>query len=253
LELEQSVSQSDPQPPFMAQPQSQPGMTDLMEPRPDHGERATRAQAAAGQEGGHHRRRQRHRARGRHRLRARGCRRPDQLPPEEEEDAQQVRSEVEAAGRKALLVPGDISSADHCRSIIARAVEEFGRVDILVNNAAYQNTFNSIDELSDEEWEHTFAVNIHAMFYLTKAAVPHMKPGAAIINTTSVQADDPSQELLAYASTKGAIQNFTGGLAQMLAEKGIRANCVAPGPIWTPLIPATMPRRRSRASASRCR
>jgi NAD(P)-dependent dehydrogenase (short-subunit alcohol dehydrogenase family) len=164
--------------------------------------------------------------------------------PEEEEDAQQVRSEVEAAGQTALLVPGDISSADHCRVIIARAVEEFGRVDILVNNAAYQNTFNSIEELSDEEWEHTFAVNIHAMFYLTKAAVPHMKPGAAIINTTSVQADDPSQELLAYASTKGAIQNFTGGLAQMLAEKGIRANCVAPGPIWTPLIPATMPEEK---------
>ena len=128
--------------------------------------------------------------------------------------------------------------------IVARAVEEFGRVDILVNNAAYQNTFSSIHELSDEEWEHTFAVNIHAMFYLTKAAVPHMKPGASIINTTSVQADDPSQELLAYASTKGAIQNFTGGLAQMLAEKGIRANCVAPGPIWTPLIPATMPEEK---------
>jgi NAD(P)-dependent dehydrogenase (short-subunit alcohol dehydrogenase family) len=163
---------------------------------------------------------------------------------EEEEDAQQARKDIEAAGRTAVLFPGDISSADHCRAIVARAVEEFGRVDILVNNAAYQNTFNSIDELSDEEWEHTFAVNIHAMFYLTKAAVPHMKPGSAIINTTSVQADDPSQELLAYASTKGAIQNFTGGLAQMLAEKGIRANCVAPGPIWTPLIPATMPEEK---------
>jgi NAD(P)-dependent dehydrogenase (short-subunit alcohol dehydrogenase family) len=111
-------------------------------------------------------------------------------------------------------------------------------------HAAYQNTFNSIDELSDQEWQHTFAVNIHAMFYLTKAAVPHMKPGAAIINTTSVQADDPSQELLAYASTKVAIQNFTGGLAQMLAEKGLRANCVAPGPIWTPLILATMPEEK---------
>ena len=143
-----------------------------------------------------------------------------------------------------MLFPGDISKADNCRAIVARAVEEFGRVDALVNNAAYQNTFNSIDELSDEEWEHTFAVNIHAMFYLTKAAVPHMNAGASIINTTSVQADDPSQELLAYASTKGAIQNFTGGLAQMLAEKGIRANCVAPGPIWTPLIPATMPHEK---------
>jgi NAD(P)-dependent dehydrogenase (short-subunit alcohol dehydrogenase family) len=243
--MEQSVSQSDPQPPFTAQPQSQPGLTDLMDPRPDHGERGykgygrlkdKKAVITGGDSGI-----------GRAVAIAFAREGADVLIsylPEEEEDAQQVRSEVEAAGRTALLVPGDISSAAHCRSIIGKAVEEFGRVDILVNNAAYQNTFNSIDELSDEEWEHTFAVNIHAMFYLTKAAVPHMKPGSAIINTTSVQADDPSQELLAYASTKGAIQNFTGGLAQMLAEKGIRANCVAPGPIWTPLIPATMPEEK---------
>jgi NAD(P)-dependent dehydrogenase (short-subunit alcohol dehydrogenase family) len=229
----------------MAQPQSQPGMTDLMEPRPDHGERDyegsgrlqdKKAVITGGDSGI-----------GRAVAIAFAREGADVLIsylPQEEEDAQRVKGEVEAAGRKALLVPGDISSADRCRSIIAKAVEEFGRVDILVNNAAYQNTFNSIDELSDEEWEHTFAVNIHAMFYLTKAAVPHMRPGAAIINTTSVQADDPSQELLAYASTKGAIQNFTGGLAQMLAEKGIRANCVAPGPIWTPLIPATMPEEK---------
>jgi NAD(P)-dependent dehydrogenase (short-subunit alcohol dehydrogenase family) len=239
------VTQEDPQPPFMAQPQSQPGMTDLMEPRPDHGESAykgsgrlldKKAVITGGDSGI-----------GRAVAIAFAREGADvciSYLPQEEEDAQQVRGEIETAGRTALLVPGDISSADHCRSIIAKAVEEFGRVDILVNNAAYQNTFNSIDELSDEEWEHTFAVNIHAMFYLTKAAVPHMKPGSAIINTTSVQADDPSQELLAYASTKGAIQNFTGGLAQMLAEKGIRANCVAPGPIWTPLIPATMPEEK---------
>jgi NAD(P)-dependent dehydrogenase (short-subunit alcohol dehydrogenase family) len=160
---------------------------------------------------------------------------------EEEEDAQQARAQIEAAGRTAILVPGDISNADHCRAIAARAAQEFGRIDILVNNAAYQNTFSGIEEISDEEWDHTFAVNIHAMFYLTKAAVAHMPAGGSIINTTSVQADNPSEELLAYAATKGAIQNFTGGLAQMLAERGIRANCVAPGPIWTPLIPATMP------------
>jgi NAD(P)-dependent dehydrogenase (short-subunit alcohol dehydrogenase family) len=229
----------------MAQPQSQPGMTELMEPKPDHGERDykgsgrlqdKKAVITGGDSGI-----------GRAVAIAFAREGADVLIsylPEEEQDAQQVRGEIEKAGRTALLVPGDISAAEHCRTIIARAVEEFGRVDILVNNAAYQNTFNSIDELSDEEWEHTFAVNIHAMFYLTKAAVPHMKRGAAIINTTSVQADDPSQELLAYASTKGAIQNFTGGLAQMLAEKGIRANCVAPGPIWTPLIPATMPEEK---------
>ncbi len=239
------MTETDPKPPFDHQPQSQPGMTGLMDPKPDHGEQAyegsgrlrdKKAVITGGDSGI-----------GRAVAIAFAREGADVLIsylPEEEEDAQQVRGEIEAAGRKAVLVPGDISSADHCRSIIARAAEEFGRVDILVNNAAYQNTFNAIDEISDEEWEHTFAVNIHAMFYLTKAAVPHMRPGAAIINTTSVQADDPSQELLAYASTKGAIQNFTGGLAQMLAEKGIRANCVAPGPIWTPLIPATMPEEK---------
>ena len=239
------MAPSDPYPPFPDQPQSQPGMTDLMEPRPDHGERDYRGSGrlqgkkavVTGGDSGI----------GRAVALAFAREGADVLIsylPEEQEDAEQVRQEVEVAGRKAVLVPGDISSADHCRSIIAKAVEEFGRVDILVNNAAYQNTFNSIEELSDQEWQHTFAVNIHAMFYLTKAAVPHMKTGASIINTTSVQADDPSQELLAYASTKGAIQNFTGGLAQMLAQKGIRANCVAPGPIWTPLIPATMPEEK---------
>jgi NAD(P)-dependent dehydrogenase (short-subunit alcohol dehydrogenase family) len=220
-------------------------MTDLMEPRPDHGERDyqgtgrlqdKKAIITGGDSGI-----------GRAVAVAFAREGADVLIsylPEEEQDAQQVRCDIEAAGRAAVLVPGDISNAEHCRAIVARAVEEFGRVDILVNNAAYQNTFNSIEELTDQEWEHTFAVNIHAMFYLTKAAVPHMKPGGSIINTTSVQADDPSQELLAYASTKGAIQNFTGGLAQMLAERGIRANCVAPGPIWTPLIPATMPEEK---------
>jgi NAD(P)-dependent dehydrogenase (short-subunit alcohol dehydrogenase family) len=161
--------------------------------------------------------------------------------PEEEEDAQQVRQQIEDAGRQAVLVPGDIASADHCRAIIARAVEAFGRIDVLVNNAAHQEVYATIEEVPDETWQHIFAVNIHAMFYLTKAAVPHMRPGSSIINTTSVQADDPSAQLLAYAATKGAIHNFTAGLAQMLAERGIRANCVAPGPIWTPLIPATMP------------
>jgi NAD(P)-dependent dehydrogenase (short-subunit alcohol dehydrogenase family) len=114
-------------------------------------------------------------------------------------------------------------------------------LDILVNNAAHQATFDEIGEISDDEWRMTFEVNIHAMFYLTKAAVPHMKPGSAIINTASVNADMPNPTLLAYATTKGAIQNFTGGLAQMLADKGVRVNAVAPGPIWTPLIPSTMP------------
>jgi NAD(P)-dependent dehydrogenase (short-subunit alcohol dehydrogenase family) len=158
----------------------------------------------------------------------------------EDEDAEETKRYVEKAGRKAVLVAGDIQSADHCRSIIETAVSELGGIDILVNNAAHQATFSAIDDITDEEWELTFRVNIHAMFYLTKAAVAHMKPGSAIINTTSINADSPSPSLLAYATTKGAIQNFTGGLAQLLAEKEIRANCVAPGPIWTPLIPSTM-------------
>lgn len=160
---------------------------------------------------------------------------------EEDEDAKDTARWVEKAGRKAVLVRGDIQSADHCREIVDIAVRELGGVDILVNNAAHQATFDDITEIPDEEWELTFRVNIHAMFYLTKAAVPHMKNGGSIINTASINSDSPSPHLLAYATTKGAIQNFTAGLAQMLAEKSIRANAVAPGPIWTPLIPSTMP------------
>jgi NAD(P)-dependent dehydrogenase (short-subunit alcohol dehydrogenase family) len=165
---------------------------------------------------------------------------------DEHEDAQETCRLVEEAGRKAVAVPGDIKSAQHCRAIIDKAVAEFGQVDVLVNNAAHQKTFAKPEDISDEEWEVTFATNIHAMFYLVKAALPHMKAGASIINTTSVQADSPSAPLLAYAATKGAIQNFTGGLAQMLAERDIRVNCVAPGPVWTPLIPATMPMEKVR-------
>jgi len=160
---------------------------------------------------------------------------------EEHDDARETQRLVEAAGRRCVLFAGDIASADVCRKLIDTAVENFGRIDILVNNAAHQMSFDSIEEITDEEWERTFATNISAMFYLTKAAVPHMRPGSAIINTASVNADMPSPQLLAYATTKGAIQNFTGGLAQLLAEKGIRANTVAPGPVWTPLIPSTMP------------
>ena len=135
---------------------------------------------------------------------------------------------------------GDIADPTHCKKLVARAVEEFGRLDILVNNAAYQMTYHSLDEISEAEWDKTFRTNIYSMFYLAKAAVPHMKPGSAIVNTSSINAKSPNPTLLAYATTKGAIANFTAGLAQLLAEKGIRVNCVAPGPIWTPLIPSTM-------------
>jgi NAD(P)-dependent dehydrogenase (short-subunit alcohol dehydrogenase family) len=159
----------------------------------------------------------------------------------EDEDARETERLVKEAGRKAVLFPGDLADPAVCRALVDKAVQEFGRIDVLVNNAAYQMTHESIEEIPDEEWEHTFAVNISAMFYICKAAVKHMKPGSAIINTTSINSDKPTPQLLAYATTKGAIANFTAGLAQLLAEKGIRVNSVAPGPIWTPLIPSTMP------------
>jgi NAD(P)-dependent dehydrogenase (short-subunit alcohol dehydrogenase family) len=163
------------------------------------------------------------------------------LNEQEDEDARETARQVEAAGRRCVLMPGDISDPGHCRAIVERAVREFGRIDILVNNAAFQRTYEALEDIPDEEWNYTFHTNISAMFYLAKAAVPHMQPGSSIINTTSIQSDKPSPMLLAYASTKGAVSNFTAGLAQMLGNKGIRVNAVAPGPIWTPLIPSTMP------------
>lgn len=160
---------------------------------------------------------------------------------DEHDDAKETARQVEAAGRRVLLIPGDIRDRAHCRAIVQKAVDEFGRLDVLVNNAAYQMTHDTIEEITDEEWDRTFDTNIGAMFRITREAVPHMKAGGAIVNTASINADKPRPTLLAYAATKGAIQNFTAGLAQLLAEHGIRANCVAPGPIWTPLIPSTMP------------
>jgi NAD(P)-dependent dehydrogenase (short-subunit alcohol dehydrogenase family) len=143
------------------------------------------------------------------------------------------------AGRRIVLVPGDIAGQEHCKSMVERAVSEFGKLDILVNNAAFQRTYEKIEDITAEEWDRTFRTNVHAMFYLSQAAVPHMRPGAAIVNTTSIQSKNPSPQLLAYAATKGAISIFTAALAQMLADRGIRVNAVAPGPIWTPLIPST--------------
>jgi NAD(P)-dependent dehydrogenase (short-subunit alcohol dehydrogenase family) len=159
----------------------------------------------------------------------------------EDSDAEETAEYVRKAGRTAVLVPGDVSDPEHCRSIIRRTVEELGRVDVLVNNAAYQMNHTDLLEINDEEWEHTFATNIHAMFYLVKAALPHMEPGSSIIGSSSVNSDMPSAELAPYAATKAAIANFCASLAQLLGPQGIRVNSVAPGPIWTPLIPATMP------------
>ncbi|HEY8573837.1 SDR family oxidoreductase [Phenylobacterium sp.] len=233
---------SFPEPPFDGQDRiNPPGLTREMDPRPDHGEASYKGSGRlldkktiiTGGDSGI----------GRAVALAFAREGADVLISylNEHEDAEETKRLVEEAGRKAVLMPGDISDAAHCRAIVQRAAEEFGRIDVLVNNAAHQLTFDEVDEFSDEEWDYTFRTNIYAMFWLSKAAVPHMPQGGSIINTTSVQADSPSPNLLAYATTKGAIQNFTGGLAQMLAEKGIRVNCVAPGPIWTPLIPATMP------------
>jgi hypothetical protein len=162
----------------------------------------------------------------------------------EHEDAKDTARYVEEAGRKCVLVAGDLSDRAHAKTVIPKAVEEFGKVDILVNNAAYQMSHDSIEEISDEEWDYTVAVNLSAMFTLTKDAIPHMPPGGSIINSSSVNSDNPSPNLIAYAMTKAGIANFSASLAQMLAEKGIRANSVAPGPVWTPLIPATMPEEK---------
>ncbi len=229
-----------PKPPFPEKTQPMPGRTKDMDPIPDHGEESYRGSGRlsglkaviTGGDSGI----------GRAVAIAYSREGADVLISylEEDDDAQETKRLVEEAGRKAVLVRGDIQSAEHCRKIIETAVSELGGIDILVNNAAHQATLSSIEDITDEEWELTFRVNIHAMFYLTKAAVPHMKPNSSIINTASINSDSPSPTLLAYATTKGAIQNFTAGLAQLLAEKEIRANAVAPGPIWTPLIPSTM-------------
>jgi NAD(P)-dependent dehydrogenase (short-subunit alcohol dehydrogenase family) len=162
----------------------------------------------------------------------------------EHEDARDTAKYVEEAGRRCVLVPGDLADRAHCKTIIPKALEEFGRVDVLVNNAAFQMSHDSLEEISDEEWDHTLAVNLSAMFTLTKDAIPHMQAGASIINSSSVNSDNPSPQLIAYAMTKAAIANFTASLAQLYGEKGIRANSVAPGPIWTPLIPSTMPEEK---------
>ncbi|MGF6732454.1 NAD(P)-dependent dehydrogenase (short-subunit alcohol dehydrogenase family) [Paraburkholderia youngii] len=231
-----------PAPPFPEQQQDQtPGRTAGMNPQPDHGEKtyegsgrlAGKAAIVTGGDSGI----------GRAVAIAFAREGADVLIAylDEEDDARETARWVEDAGRKAVLVGGDIRDRQHCDAIVDRAIEAFGRLDVVVNNAAYQMSYPSLDAISDEEWDKTFDTNIGAMFRITRAAVRHMKPGGAIINTSSINADHPNPGLIAYATTKGAIQNFTGGLAQLLAEKGIRANCVAPGPIWTPLIPSTMP------------
>ncbi len=237
-----------PSPPQPPQQQTPPGKTALMDPLPDHGEHSYQGSGRlkdkiaiiTGADSGIGRAVAIAFARE-------GAEIVISYLDEEEEDARETARWVEDAGRKYLLMPGDITEEAHCREIVERTVGEFGGVDILVNNAAFQRTYKSIDEITADEWDLTFRTNIHAPFYLAKAAIPHMKAGSAIINTTSIQSRQPSAHLLAYASTKGAVSNFTAGLAEMVADKGIRVNAVAPGPIWTPLIPSTMPPEKTQS------
>jgi NAD(P)-dependent dehydrogenase (short-subunit alcohol dehydrogenase family) len=224
-----------------SQQQAPPGLTGLMEPTPDHGEEsyvgherlAGKKAVITGGDSGI----------GRAVAIAFAREGADVLVSylEEDEDARETARWIEHAGRDARLVRGDLVEPGRCRAVVDEAIEAFGRIDVLVNNAAYQRTYDALEEIPDEEWDRHFQTNIGAMFRLCKAAVPHMQSGASIINTASVNVDQPKPTLLPYATTKGAIANFTAGLAQLLAERGIRVNSVLPGPVWTPLIPSTMP------------
>lgn len=232
-----------PRPDFPQQEQDPPGSTRLMEPVPDHGEGSyhgnglllDRKAVITGGDSGI----------GRAVALAYAREGADVLftyLPEEAEDAEQTMRLVEEAGRKGVAVPCDLREEDQCRTVIDHAVAEFGRIDILVNNAAYQMAQpGGISDITTEQFDRVMRTNLYAMFWLSKQALGHMAAGASIINTASVQAYKPSPPLLDYAMTKGAIVTFTQGLAQMVASDGVRVNAVAPGPVWTPLIPATMP------------
>ncbi len=239
--MSQNPIEKGPKPPFPEQPQDVPGLESKMNPKPDYGENSYRgsrklegkAALITGGDSGI----------GRAVALAFAREGADVLIAylNEDSDAQETVRIVEKEGRKCIAVAGDIQVESHCKRLIERAVSEFGKLDILVNNAAFQMTRESLEEIPSEEFDRTFKTNIYAMFYLSKAAVPHMPKGGAIINTSSINAATPKPKLLAYSATKAAIANFTGGLALLLAEKGIRVNAVGPGPVWTPLIPSTMP------------
>ncbi len=224
-----------------AQQQPMPGYTDRMTPRPDHGEDSYEGHGRlegkktiiTGADSGI----------GRAVAIAFAREGADVLISylSEDEDAEETARLVENAGRKAVVIRGDLRDPVHCREVIDAAVEEFGRIDVLVSNAAYQASFARFEDITADEWRKTFETNVDAFFHLVKAALPHMREGGSIIGTTSINADQPSPELLPYATTKGTMRDFIAGLGQMLADRGIRVNGVAPGPIWTPLIPSTMP------------
>jgi NAD(P)-dependent dehydrogenase (short-subunit alcohol dehydrogenase family) len=226
-----------PQPPFPKQEQAFPGSERDMDPRPDYGEKTYRGfgrlqdkvAVVTGADSGI----------GRAVALAFAREGADVVVAylQEHEDARETQRVVEAAGRRALLAPGDLSSEPACRALIERTAREMGRIDVLVNNAAYQGKqVEKLEDLDAERVERTFRVNVIAMFHLVRHALPHMKEGSTIVNTASVQAYHPNPSILDYATTKGAIVAFTKGLAQSLIERGIRVNCIAPGPVWTPLV-----------------
>jgi len=234
------MKQEYPTPPFPKQPQSVPGSQAKMDPYPDCGEQSytgsgrlkDKIALVTGADSGIGRA-----------VAIAFAREGAQVAISylnEHDDPKETARWVEEAGRKCLLLPGDLAQRQQCEDIVSKTVEEFGRIDVLVNNAAFQMSHETLEEITDEEWVKTFDTNITSMFRICKAAVPHMAKGSSIINTSSVNSDMPKATLLPYATTKGAIANFTGGLAQLLGPKGIRVNSVAPGPIWTPLIPSTM-------------
>ncbi len=228
-----------PKPPFPEQPQSAPGLARDMQPRPDHGEESYRgcgrltgrkALITGGDSGI-----------GRAAAIAFAREGADVAIvhlPEEEADAKEVMALVEAEGRRAVCLPGDIKDEAFCRELVAKAVRELGGLDILVNNAGKQTTQASIADITTDQFDATFKTNVHALFWICKAAAPHLPPGASIINTSSIQGFDPSEALLDYASTKAAITAFSKALAKQLIEKGVRVNVVAPGPFWTALQPS---------------
>ncbi len=233
--------EAGPKPPYRTRLQAAPGLEDLMEPPADHGEKSYKgsrklegvAALITGGDSGI----------GRAVAIAFAREGADVLISylNEHDDAEETAELVREAGRKAVTVAGDIGSREHCEELVKRTIREFGSLDVLVSNAAMQSVHEEIEDWSPEEFDRTYKTNVHAMFYLCRAAIPKMPTGGSVIATTSVQAFQPTGTLLAYSSTKGAVKTFIEGLAELAIKKGVRANAVAPGPVWTPLIPSTMP------------
>jgi NAD(P)-dependent dehydrogenase (short-subunit alcohol dehydrogenase family) len=234
-----------PKPPFQEPPQQPPGSEAEMRNKPDHGETSYRgfgrlqgkSALITGGDSGIGRAIAIAFARE-------GANVAISFLPEEEKDARETMGWVREAGMRGLELPGDIRAEEQCRRLVDATLAEFGALDILINNAAFQSTHKHIEEFSSEEWDRTIRTNLYPMFYLAKAALPRMRKGGAIVNTASVQAYQPSKELLAYSTTKGAIVTFTKALSGLAIEYGVRVNAVAPGPVWTPLIPSTMPEEK---------